>query len=139
MPNSPYAEILRALADGKQVQYLYTSGTWRTLDETQVLRKIYLRRDPVKFRVAPTTIEIGNYAIPEPLRVAPAKRTRIYTIDLDSPEAVHQDEWEGKDFQQLWLIRGLVHTSRDAAFDHAAALISFTLPKVKPEDLEEDF
>ena len=82
----------------------------------------------------PRTIRIGEFDVPEPLRVAPkrvtGKVTKYWTVSLSSIGAVDAVIWDNDCWDKLFLARGIIHLTREAAEIHTKALLSFT--EVKP-------
>jgi hypothetical protein len=127
----PYAEILRAISDGKQIQFSSTTiGKWEDQDYELTLHEIaesYF--EPVHYRIKPTTITINGHEVPEPLRELPSYGVPVFWPSIcfvsggDFTDGMDCDHSEGLD--QLLRI-GILHLTRDAAITHARALLSFT-------------
>ena len=84
------------------------------------------------YRRKPKTIKIGNYDVPEPLRVAPEDGTYIYVVDLTHIEGwVQLPYGENTHGHRRLLAKGLLHFDRQAADLHAKALLSFTTTEIK--------
>lgn len=79
-------------------------------------------------RRKPKTIRIGEYDVPEPMRVAPEPDTAYYVPSFMSKHWVTDYLWEGDSADMLFLASGLAHTTRDAAEAHARAVISLSSP-----------
>lgn len=121
-----YAEILRAIGDGRDVQIFRTdptaAGTWTYIEAGTVLRMLGQGYKP-RLRVKPyNTIEINGHAVPKPLRVAPVEGDRCWVVALST----RRHQWGGFDYDKWWLARGLCHATKEAAEQHARALLSFT-------------
>ncbi len=83
--------------------------------------KTQYRRAPVP---APT-IRIGEIDVPEPLRVAPATGTRVYIPMLGDEKFSEGIIFDPEDDTcAMWLRRGWLHLTREAAETHARALIA---------------
>ena len=77
-----------------------------------------------RYRRKPRTININGFVVPEPLRVAPAKGTQLYWVNLGDTKGYSAAYWmPGLEF---WLKAGMVHATEQAARTHAEALLSFT-------------
>lgn len=121
-----YAHILRAIADGDQVQWKDMNGSWLNLSHDDALIKIAEDRSmPVYFRIKPRTININGFEVPEPLRVAPDGNIRYWTMSIHEKHAV-SFTWSSSKIDRDWLMAGLCHATREAAEAHARALLSFT-------------
>ncbi|MDC4624459.1 hypothetical protein NQ780_17730 [Acinetobacter baumannii] len=82
--------------------------------------------DKFEFQLKPRTIFIGEFEVPEPLRVAPEKGS---TCSYPSPTVelgVQQFKWNGSKGQLRMLQHGQVHSSFDNAFAHCCAIIKIS-------------
>lgn len=131
---SPYAHILRAIADGEtrfQIIPLQSDGTWQPCNASQMLEMIQRRRIPPEhMRVEPRIIRINGHEVPEPLREMPPDGTLVFWPSF-GPNARHDmaegiDAGHYLDHTQVMLKRGMLHLTPEAAAAHAQALISFT-------------
>lgn len=79
-----------------------------------------------KFRVKPKTISINGLKVPEPIRTKPKRKTTYYVPDVLGYDFYLSDWWSdtGQDLEFLNL--GLIHLTKEAAIQHAKALLSFT-------------
>ena len=126
----PYAEILRAIADGEEVQYLNKFfNEWMNVSHISTLRFIYEEKfEPEYIRIKPQTININGYEIPEPMRVAPPTSTLVYIANPADTELATQFYAGGAiGPMTLCFESGLCHSTKEAAVLHAKALLSFTL------------
>lgn len=82
----------------------------------------------IEYRRRPRTIQIGDREVPEPLREAPAYGTRYWVPDLfrKTTDAANPMMWDSGKSDRLWLARGLVHLTEEAAQAHAEALIALS-------------
>ena len=128
------AETLRAIADGKPLQYKNIANTWIDVQPETVL--IWMGQKPshlfeanralLSIRVKPSTIRIGDYDVPEPMRVAPEEGTTYYFVHLDKFDNYDYHDWDGGVFDTNMLSKGICHLTKEAADIHAAALLSLT-------------
>lgn len=123
MKKHEHAELLRAIADGKQMQVQDGHGSWHNCCGTTALRTItegLFRR--TNLRVKPTTITVNGIEVPEPLRdfstirdyywaVSPFKGACMITYCADLAD-------------QHALKSGLCHATKEAAQAHFEAIIS---------------
>lgn len=118
------AEILRAIADGKKVQYRNAvTGTWEDLDVKDVVACMNLLA-PVKlqWRIAPKIIKIGDVEVPEPCRVAPEIGETFWAVNpFAGPERFIWDGYKGDGYA---LDSGFVHLTEEAARQHYEAIKS---------------
>lgn len=99
--------------------YMYNDG-WQPLkDNPSWSHKLEYRR---KIK----TIRIGEYDVPEPLRVAPKIGTYFYFPSLGSEKQYDEINYDGCSYDKRILSSGMMHLTREAAELHAKALISLT-------------
>lgn len=84
-------------------------------------------RARVQYRRKPKTIRIGEYDVPEPMRVAPEYRSTYWAVNPFYPEGVSRDVWHSASSDRSALANGMLHLTREAAEAHAKALISLTV------------
>lgn len=122
----PKAEILRAIADGKIVQRrnaLYIKDDW--FDDDNPL--VYLTDDTFEWRVKPETITINGHEVPAPVREPLKEDQEFFMADGTQVTNPVRFYWSSKSRSMLvWLERGLIHLTEEAAIAHAEALLSFT-------------
>ena len=66
----PHAYILRAIADGKQIQYQYCGSEWKDCDPELVLTQLgldYHSKPSYTLRIAPETITVNGVECPKPV------------------------------------------------------------------------
>lgn len=81
--------------------------------------------DPnVQYRLRPSFIDINSHQVPEPVREPLQEGQEYWVADVTKWD----DEWYWNDdnIDNLWLERGLIHLTKEAADIHIAALLSFT-------------
>lgn len=88
----------------------------------------------IEYRFKPKTIKVGEHEFPEPMRVAPIACTEYWTVEIRSGGAVVEGTvakvanyfWYG-DAQDVACLRaGICHLTKEAAEQHAKALIALT-------------
>ena len=124
MKPHPQADILRAIADGKQIQYRYSSG-WIDTGYIDILGLLYNKVD-CQFRIKPKTININGIEVPEPMREEPKKGTQVWVADLMNAGEVTCTSWYSGVAHKDYLKNGLCHLTEEAATIHANALLSFS-------------
>lgn len=119
------AEILRAIADGKKVQYRNTvTGNWEYLDvKYAVACRFLLSGDlAVVWRIAPKTIKIGDHEVPEPCWLPPRVGQKFWTVSPFTGTALFH--WDGSKACRQALEEGFVHLTEEAARQHYEAIKS---------------
>lgn len=72
------------------------------------------------------TIEINGYKVPAP-ETEPLKANTNYFVPLLDRCGFYKELlWDDKDYNFINLERGIVHLTKEAAIEHAKALLSFT-------------
>ena len=125
----PYAELLHAIADGKEIQSLNEkTSSWETISTKPVLIGAAYGDLPSRsLRVKPPTVLINGIEVPEPCREPLKKNERYWMPDLARLTGLAcEDSWSGIPCDFDYLNRGLVHLTKEAAETHAKALLSFT-------------
>ncbi|WP_340619302.1 hypothetical protein [Xenorhabdus siamensis] len=82
-----------------------------------------------KYRLKPSTIEIGKYDVPEPVREPLEECDEYYCPDINTfgtPDADSHCWGESIGNDMARLSSGLIHLDRESAELHAKALISLT-------------
>ena len=68
MKQHPYTEILRAIADGKEIEWLGCDDVWSSQEADEALSEIAdTTFAPEQYRVKPETININGIEVPKPL------------------------------------------------------------------------
>lgn len=136
MAEHKYAEILRAIADGKQFQYKGTglySADWFDYDREELLKDIAEYSPHDEIRIKPEFVLINGIEVPKPLTKLPADGEYVFFPDFcpeatnDCVQAIEVGYFTGL-IEEL-LRFGLLHDSHEKAAAHAKALISFTEQK----------
>ena len=78
----------------------------------------------------PKTIRIGEYDVPEPVRepleYTESEDERYWFPKLNSPELCDWHYWYDDEMDKQHLLRGIIHLTKEAAIQHAKALLQFT-------------
>ena len=122
------AEILRAIADGKKVQYRdvekgedgVQNGPWKDFDANSIEACWnLLASGNHQWRIAPKTIKIGGFEVPEPCREAPKAGQEFCAINpFSGPQWF---TWNGSEEDLHALESGFVHLTKEAAETHYKA------------------
>ena len=119
------AEILRAIADGKAVQYQkYHPPGWEPFQnaDPHLCWKLLTGGSAVEWRNAPETIMIGECEVPEPCREPLRSGQKFWTV---TPFTGSQRFiWDGSKACHDALKSGFVHLTEEAARQHYEAIKS---------------
>ena len=119
-------ELLRALADGKQIERRWGGpDKWVDCDAGITLSYIADGHTPA-LRVKPEFIRF-ECVVPRPLDCAPPKGTAYFIPDLGRESCVARQGWTGTAADCRALERGLVHLTKEDAYEHANALLTGTM------------
>lgn len=94
------------------------NNRWET-----VKRNHYLFIDAYTYRRKPRTITVNGFEVPEPLRVMPEVDGEYFLADPAGNGFLHQFFWRDCATDNLWLERGLLHSTKEAAIAHAKAML----------------
>jgi hypothetical protein len=121
-----HAEVLKAIADGKAVQYRYSRHLEWSLFLGDFADSNPLNAPNFEWRVAPETLMIADMEVPKPCREVLPFDT-VYYYPLLSHSELHTDAyWAGDRYDMHMLAAGLIHRTREAAITHAKALIKIS-------------
>ena len=116
------AEILRAIAGGKKVQYRkYHPPGWEPFqsEDTYLCWKLLTGSPIFEWRIAPETIVLGEYEVPEPCREVPETGQKVWAIHPIN--RVEPFTWYGSKACHDALESGFVHLTEEAAETHYEA------------------
>ena len=129
MNKHPYADILIAIAEGKQIQALTETRAcldYFDVENDYVLNKI-ANGTKVVFRVKPKTIRIGEYDVPEPIREMPDVGETVWVVVPTVNCSILRVGFNS--YISDLLDKGLLHKTKEAAELHAKAIISLSAKK----------
>lgn len=130
------AEILRAIADGRKVQYRNSTsgkdwiqyGPWQNFNTKYVEAcSDLLAPGRLQWRIAPKTVKIGDAEVPEPCRVIPEVGFKFWTLTPFGGAA--HFTWDGSKPCYDALEGGFVHLTEEAAQQHYEAIKSLLQEK----------
>ena len=130
MTPHPQAEILRAIADGEELeQSCAIQPWWGAVRTSTVLLWIY--HNPTLdctayYRIKPKTININGIEVPKPMRETPKDDVSFWLADPTNQTGVCEFKWHPCSTHKGWLEAGLCHPTKEAATIHANALRSFS-------------
>lgn len=131
----PYAHILRAIAEGKNIQWLGGDARWYDqAADTTLLEITSSEFSPARYRVhVENTIPINGHDVPKPLSEMPPKGTEVFWPSFGPNAGDDMTEQGEVGFYPTMLpdllAKGLLHLTSEAASQHASALASFTTAK----------
>jgi hypothetical protein len=122
-----HAAILRAIADGKDVQArLSGCKTWTNADPVELATCNPLANPFYEWRIKPKTININGHEVPAPMREAPARGDHYFSPNIVGEPVTFVSMWTSHSVDCDRLYKGLCHATQEAAEAHAKALLSFT-------------
>ncbi len=127
MPGHPHADLM-----AKAAEIAKTDSEWWKHFQFKADNRSdwgdmpchFIFYDHVKYRIKPRFIDINGHQVPEPVR-EPLKIGQVYWL-ARIHGAVDSFEWEGDHACRVWLERGIIHLTKEAAEAHSVALLSFT-------------
>lgn len=118
----PQADILRAIANGKQMR-MRIGSNFEDVTGDEALKYLLSNQD---ISAKPETITINGIKVDPPVREPLQKGGVYFLADLYNESFVTSRMWTECSADTLWLGRGLIHLTPEAAIAHAKALLSFT-------------
>ena len=112
------APVIAAAAEGKVAQYLASDGNWYNVFGAFI--------SPNKYRVKPEepkTIRVNGFDVPEPMREAPVQGAPYFIAAPNARDYYHGCSWDDIPLETCWLLRGLLHSTKEAAVAHAKAML----------------
>ncbi|MNG70286.1 hypothetical protein D3C79_286670 [compost metagenome] len=119
--------FVQAGADGDVIQW--NSGQCGWLDCNDAKSYYHSFGAKTEFRIKPRTIKIGDFDVPEPMRIIPHDGQEVYVVTPQVIDGFGPALWLGCGWQYTALERGLVHVTAKNAQSHAEALFSFSVKK----------
>lgn len=123
----PHAEMLIAIAEGKQMQGHIAKQTWMDVSPSRALELISSGpwTAAIRIKPEPSTITINGHEFPEPMRVAPEEGAMYWVVNLSADANVaHCYYWDADDKYGQRLNNGLCQATKQGAIDCAKALLS---------------
>lgn len=128
-----YADILRWIADGETIQYRnHSKDKWETMRYNEDLLNDIASGgawDPEDYRIDPKVVLVNGIEVPEPCRVALERNTAYFVPSVSNRIGYISHIWGGDPADKRFLGLGLVHTSIEAAVQHAKAMVAPTVAK----------
>ena len=117
-------EVVQALEFGERVQML-VGDEWRNLNPALITLEQLIRSD-TKYRRAPENITVGGVSFPKAESREPKFGSIYFLPIMDNHPFFMKQTWNDSDVDNVFLKRGVVHLTRDAAIQHAKALIKLS-------------
>ena len=118
-----HADLIKRWLDGHDVQYRHKDQTsWRNVGYFSD----FAFPSGYEFRLKPSTFPIGEWEAPRPETKEPEDGDIYFVPDLLSRNFVYQYTWREDTIDKRALARGLVHLTKEAAFQHGRALAAFS-------------
>lgn len=115
--------FIKAWLDGANVQYRRLGYTaWLNVTDLSD----FALTTGYEFRLKPRTFPIGEWEAPVPETTAPQEGQQYHAPDLVLEGFTCSYTWRGDSIDQRLLARGLLHLTREAAFQHGRALAAFS-------------
>lgn len=126
MPGHPHADLMAKAAEiAKTDQYWqrHFEEKFHSTDKWNQMSDVFFQTHR-EYRLKPNFIDINGHQVPEPVREPLQAGQEYWVADVTKWD----DEWYWNDDNRdnLWLERGLIHLTKEAADIHIAALLSFT-------------
>lgn len=123
-----YAQVLRWIADGEQIQWWDGKGEWLDWSGKPILQEINAGMfEPSRYRIAPPkdrTIMVNGFEVLAGEVEAPARGARWYHAAVDSEEwCCGPFRWLDSNWGNCYLQRGLLYLDKDAAIARAKAML----------------
>lgn len=125
-----HKDLIIVWANGGTIQW-WSDGqqSWRDVHQSNLYQSNLYQPDfncDAKFRVKPKTISINGIEVPAPEQQALDTGTIYYMPSLLNSTLFGCCSWDNDGEDKRTLSRGLVHLTKEAAEQHAKALLSFT-------------
>lgn len=125
----PYAHLLRAIADGRALQFECSNGEFIDLIPQDALEVLSgARHSPKRLRIKPAMIRIGEREVPAPLRVRPARGAEYFTSRLGDHALWIRGVWDGGFVDDRLFERGLCFAFPGDAEAFTQAVLALLAP-----------
>jgi hypothetical protein len=128
-----HREVLEALLAGETLVDLKDDKITRRLEGDSIIDQNSISEDAIAledWKIKPKTISINGFEVPEPVKepLPVGKRFFIPNLAVTHPQSTLSSFtfWSGVEADMIWLQRGLIHLTEEAAIEHAKVLLSFT-------------
>ena len=104
-------------------QWRDEEGEWVDFEDDGVRPGWYA---DTQYRRKPKTININGIEVPEPVRHRLDPKVEFFIPELNVEKLYVRSFWSNHAKDYIWLQRGIIHLTAEAAEIHAKALLSFT-------------
>lgn len=129
MSGHPHADLMAKAAEiAKTDQYWqrHFEEKFHSTDKWNQMSDVFFQTHR-EYRLKTRFIDINGHQVPEPVREIPATGDILYIADTTlKPSGELRLQWTDHDVDMRLLNSGLLHTTKEAAEAHIAALLSFT-------------
>lgn len=87
-----------------------------------------------QYRRKPRTIKVNGFDVPEPMREAPEIKSTCWLVIVTGHYFSSLVLWDESDACNMWLSRGLIHSTKEAAAKHAMAMCGIDPATYKEEE-----
>lgn len=124
-------EILQAIIDGKEVQYL--AAGWIDKTHDAILECLFEGCSTNNFRIKQNTIIVNGWEIIAG-RTQPLEDGECYCFaETSADDYFSESTWSNHTLDKLWLSRGLIHDTKENAIAHTKAMLG-----IDPNSPNED-
>lgn len=104
------------------VMYISNSGSM-VLRRVESEIDLVVNTDSCEFKPIIKTIKVNGFDVPSPMGEAPERGTKFYNPSICYHDYFNVAEWIGDSNDNMWLSRGLAHSTESAAIAHAKAML----------------
>lgn len=128
MTNKPHkhTDVLRAIADGVPLsEFEVWYKFWETKDFQPLVNYWLWVEEPElwEIRRKQRTHVVNGFTVPAPMDKEPSKDVFYFMTSPYASEYYAKSSWTGLQCEKLWLKRGIVHATKEAAVANAKAML----------------
>lgn len=120
-----------AVANGEVIQASCDNGhTWFDMDDCEVSDPaLQFDFGDYDYRIKQRTIKIGDFDVPEPMRVEPEIDSPYFVVSFEHKDGFMESVFSGDKSDMIRLGLGICHKTKESAMIHAKAIISLVSAK----------
>ena len=125
----PHAEVLRAIADGVPLSEFELTchpnekDVWDNMGNGTKWGSWIHNPEEWLVRRKQRTHVVNGFTVPAPMDKEPAIGDSYFTMSPYVSEYYSENLWSGFQCEKLWLKRGIVHATKEAAIANAKAML----------------
>ena len=123
MKHPNHDELMAMAQDVDTPMQIYNSCSKWVNCETNTALWLICQGNGYAVRIKPKTIMIGDVEVPEPMRVAPERRTVYWLVNIANENVVASQKWDDDQADQRWLKAGICQATEQGAKEMLDALI----------------